>query len=93
MADLQGYVDLVLKKCEYLDLKQNELDALVSFVYNAGQGNLNKLIGNGTRSKEEIAEHITAYTKSSSEKNRKGLMKRRLEEKEMFLNEKNEGTK
>ena len=58
MADLQGYVDLVLKKCEYLDLKQNELDALVSFAYNAGQGNLNKLIGNGTRSKEEIAEHI-----------------------------------
>lgn len=93
MADLQGYVDIVLKKCDYLDLTQNELDALVSFTYNAGQGSLNKLLANGTRSKEEIAEHITAYTKSSSEKNRNGLLKRRLEEKEMFLNGKNEETK
>ena len=93
MADLQAYTDIVLKKCHYLDLTQNELDALISFTYNAGQGSLNKLLANGTRSKEEIAEHITAYTKSSSEKNRKGLMKRRLEEREMFLNGKNEETK
>ena len=93
LADLQRYVDIVLKKCDYLDLTQNELDALVSFTYNVGQGSLNKLLANGTRSKEEIAEHITAYTKSSSEKNRNGLLKRRLEEKEMFLNGKNKKTK
>lgn len=86
MADLQGYVNLVLKKCDYLDLTQGQLDALVSFTYNGGEGMLNELTKNGTRNAEEIAEHITAYTKSSSEKNRKGLLKRRLEEKEMFTN-------
>jgi GH24 family phage-related lysozyme (muramidase) len=84
-ADLVGYTELVLKECEYLELKQNELDALVSFTYNAGIGSLKKLTANGTRTKEEIAEHITAYTKSSSEANRKGLTKRRLAEKNLFL--------
>lgn len=86
MADLQGYVNLVLEKCSYLNLTQSQLDALVSFSYNGGAGMLNQLTANGTRNAEEIAEHITAYTKSSSEKNRKGLLKRRLEEKEMFTN-------
>lgn len=76
-----------------MNLNQNQLSALVSFTYNAGYGNLKKLTADGTRSKEEIAEHITAYTKSSSENNRNGLLKRRLEEKEMFLNGKNEETK
>ena len=82
-ADLKGYTDAVLKKCEHLALNQNELDALVSFTYNCGLGNLKKLIKN--RNKEEIAEHITAYTKSGSEANRKGLLARREQEKEMFL--------
>ena len=82
-ADLKGYTDAVLKECEHLALNQNELDALVSFTYNCGLGNLKKLIKN--RDKEEIAEHITAYTKSSSEINRKGLLERREQEKEMFL--------
>lgn len=82
-ADLKGYTDAVLKECEHLALNQNELDALVSFTYNCGLGNLKKLIKN--RDKEEIAEHITAYTKSGSESNRKGLLARREQEKEMFL--------
>ena len=43
-ADLKGYVDLVLKYCDYLELTQNELDALVSFTYNVGQGNLNPTV-------------------------------------------------
>ena len=84
IADLEGYTNLVLKECEYLNLNQGELNALVSFTYNCGIGSLKKLTANGTRSKEEIAEHITAYTKSSSESNRKGLLARREAEKEMF---------
>ena len=83
IADLKGYTEAVLRECEHLALNQNELDALVSFTYNCGLGNLKKLIKN--RDKEEIAEHITAYTKSSSETNRKGLLERREQEKEMFL--------
>ena len=82
-ADLKGYTDAVLKECEHLALNQNELDALVSFTYNCGLGNLKKLTKD--RTKEEIAEHITAYTNSGSEANRKGLQIRREEEKEMFL--------
>ena len=84
LADLEGYTNLVLRECEYLNLNQCELNALVSFVYNCGLGNLKKLTANGTRSKEEIAEHITAYTKSGSESNRKGLLARRQAEKAMF---------
>ena len=83
IADLKGYTEAVLKECEHLALNQNELDALVSFTYNCGLGNLKKLIKN--RDKEEIAEHITAYTKSGSEENRKGILARREQEKEMFL--------
>jgi GH24 family phage-related lysozyme (muramidase) len=84
VKDLEDFTAFVVKHCEYLDLKQNELDALVIFTYNAGKGNLKKLTANGTRTREEIAEHITAYTKSKSEVNRNGLQKRRNAEKEMF---------
>jgi GH24 family phage-related lysozyme (muramidase) len=83
MADLKGYTEAVLKECEHLALNENELSALVSFTYNCGLGNLKKLTKD--RTKEEIAEHITAYTNSGSEANRKGLQIRREEEKEMFL--------
>ena len=86
-ADLKGYEEYILKYCEYLELNQNQLDALVSFTYNGGPGMLHQLTANKTRTAEEIAEHITSYTKSSSESNRKGLLKRRTAEKELFLKE------
>lgn len=84
IADLKGTVEYVLNTCDYLELKQNELDALVSFTYNCGIGSLNKLTADKTRTKEEIADHISAYTKSESEVNRNGLQKRREEEKKLF---------
>ena len=83
-ADLKGYTDLVLEHCSYLDLNQAQVDALTAFTYNCGFGNLKKLTANGTRTEQEIAEHITAYTKSKSEVNRNGLKKRREAEKLMF---------
>lgn len=85
IKDLQKITNYVLEYCEYLDLTQNELDALVSFTYNGGGGMLQQLTKNQTRTKEEIVNHITAYTASNSEKNREGLLKRRLAEKELFL--------
>ena len=84
MEELNKVTKQVLEYCEYLDLTQNELSALVSFTYNTGFGNLQKLTANRTRTKKEIAEHITAYTNSKSEVNRNGLHKRREAEKEMF---------
>ena len=83
-ADLKGYTELVLEHCSYLDLNQAQVDSLTSFTYNCGFGNLKKLTANGTRTEQEIAEHITAYTKSKSEVNRNGLKKRREAEKCMF---------
>lgn len=83
-ADIKGYTDYVLKHCSYLDLNQAQVDSLVSFTYNTGAGNLQRLTANGTRTEKEIAEHITAYTKSKSEVNRDGLKKRREAEKSMF---------
>lgn len=83
-ADIKGYTEYVLKHCDYLDLNQAQVDALTSFTYNTGAGNLQRLTANGTRTEQEIAEHITAYTKSKSEVNRNGLKKRREAEKLMF---------
>lgn len=79
--DLQYYVNKVLSLG--LELSQNELDALVSFSYNCGEGSLYKLTRN--RTKQEIAECMLLYTKSGSESNRAGLLRRRTEERELFL--------
>ena len=84
IAEINGIVEHILNNYSYLELNQGELDALTSFTYNCGIGNLNRLTDNKTRTKEEIAEHITAYTKSGSEGNRNGLQKRRNEEQKMF---------
>lgn len=85
LQDMQKYCSEVATYCDYLELNQNQFDALVSFNYNCGYGNLQKITGYKTRNVEEIAEHFEAYTKSKSEKNRKGLLNRRSAEKELYL--------
>ena len=80
IADIEGCCKFVLD--QGLGLNQNELDALTSFTYNLNQSNLRKLVKG--RSKEEIAEHIMAYTGSQSESNRKGLEKRRATELKLY---------
>jgi LysM repeat protein len=57
-------------------------DALSSFCYNCGKGNLLKLVKG--RNISEVAEHITAYNKSSG-KVLQGLVRRRQAEKDLFL--------
>ena len=84
MEEVNKVTKQVLEYCEYLELTQNELNALVSFTYNTGFGNLQKLTGYQSRDKEEISEKILNYTKSKSEVNRNGLKKRRIAEQEMF---------
>ena len=52
--DIVIYENHVNNICAYLfPLTQNEFDALVSFTYNCGNGNLLKLTGNKTRTKAE----------------------------------------
>lgn len=64
--DLKHYENYVNINCEHLKLNQNQFDALVSFTYNCGLGNLQRLIRN--RSKEEIPKHIEAYVNGASRK-------------------------
>lgn len=63
---------------------QSEFDSLVSFAFNLGSGNVNKLVANGTRSRKEIAEAIPRYCHCGGKKLR-GLVKRREAEKALFL--------
>lgn len=78
-----------IKKFEYrvnayekYNWKQNEFDALVSFAYNIG--NIDGLTNYGQRSKETIAEKMLLYVKSGGQ-TIDGLVKRRQEEKLLFL--------
>lgn len=87
LNDLKVYEAHVRRICNYLDLNQNQFDALVSFTYNCGSGNLIKLTKNQTRTTQEIAEHIEAYNKGANNMVLSGLVKRRKEEKELFLRE------
>lgn len=65
-----------------LNLNQNQFDALVSFTYNCGAGNLNKLVLGRTIS--QIADALLAYNKGGG-KVLAGLTRRRQAERAMFL--------
>ena len=60
---------------------QNQFDALVSFTYNCGAGNLKSLCKN--RTIEEIGEKIPLYNKAGG-KVLKGLVRRRAEEQALY---------
>ena len=77
MHKYEGYV-----RATKLALNQNQFDALVSFTYNCGAGNLNKLIKG--RSLSQIADAMLLYNKGGG-KVLNGLVKRRKEERELFL--------
>ena len=65
-----------------LALNQNQFDALVSFTFNCGKGNLKKLVKE--RSVDEIGEALLLYTKSGG-KVLKGLVTRRNAEHDLFF--------
>lgn len=71
------------------NFNQNQFDALISFVYNLGEHNLNELTKNGKRTIEQISNKIPLYNKFFNKTSNKieispVLFKRRNEEKEMF---------
>ena len=80
MAKFEGYVN---DYCQYLHLNQNQFDALVSFTYNCGYGNLQELTKYKTLNKEAIANRLLLYTHAGG-KELAGLVKRRKMEKELF---------
>lgn len=77
--DIQVYVNHV--KALKMILNQNQFDALVSFCYNCGVGNLNRLCSD--RNVVSISKWITAYNKGGG-KVLQGLVRRRAEEKALF---------
>lgn len=62
---------------------QNQFDALVSFTFNCGSGNLRTLLNNGQRTITEISAKIPAYNKAGG-KVLQGLINRRNAEKKLF---------
>ena len=81
-ADLEKYEKYV--NATGLTLNQNQFDALVSFTYNCGAGNLKKLIAN--RTLPEIADAMLLYNKGGG-KVLAGLVRRREAERKLFLEE------
>lgn len=67
-------------------LTQGQFNALVSFTFNCGAGNLKKLTNNGTRTLDQISARLTQYTKAGG-KELAGLILRRALEKELFDSE------
>jgi len=83
--DMVQYENAVNSICSYLDLNQNQFDALVSFTYNCGAGSLKQLTANGTRTIAQIAEKILLYNKTIAGQELAGLARRRKAEQELFL--------
>jgi lysozyme len=81
--DLKRF-ELYVTQYVTMPLNQGQFDALVSFTYNCGVGNLKTLIAN--RSLPQIAEALLLYNKASG-KVLEGLKKRRAEERTLFLSE------
>lgn len=78
MKVYEGYVNYYVKH----PLNQNQFDALVSFTYNCGPGNLQKLIRN--RTLDQIADALPLFNKGGG-KVLAGLVRRRKMERELFL--------
>lgn len=78
-----------LKECEKAvnkltyKLNQNQFDALVSFTFNCGEGNLKKLTEGGKRSLTEISNSLLLYNKANG-KVLTGLTRRRKAEQNLF---------
>ena len=78
-----GYVNNCVKNGQItFPLNQNQFDALTSFCYNCGNGNLQKLVSG--RDAATIAEKILLYNKGGG-KVLAGLQRRREEERALFL--------
>lgn len=83
VADLKKFEKDVTKTD--LELNQNQFDALVSFTYNCGAGNLQKLVKNRTHS--QIADAMLLYNKGANKQVLSGLMRRRELERALFLSD------
>lgn len=82
-SDLSTAEKYVMRHNATYNFNQNQFDALVSFTFNCGGGNLSKLTNNDKRTIAEISEKILSYNKGGG-KVLNGLTRRRKAEKELF---------
>lgn len=82
IEDLRKSEVAVEKYCRTWTPNQNQFDALVSFTFNCGEGNLEKLVTN--RLPETIGKKMLLYTKAGGVE-LKGLVRRRKAESELFF--------
>lgn len=83
IKDLDKSIKAVDKYDKIYHFNQNQFDALVSFTFNCGSGNLKKLLDDGKRSTAIISNKILEYNKGGGVV-LKGLVKRRAEEQTLF---------
>ena len=81
--DLEKYEKAVLNYDGIYHFNQNQFDALVSFTYNCGAGNLKNLTQSGKRTLAQISTKLPLYNKAGGVVLR-GLQRRRAAEKELF---------
>ncbi len=81
--DLAKYEKAVLNYNAIYNFNQNQFDALVSFTYNCGVGNLKNLTQSGKRTLAQISAKLPLYNKAGGVVLR-GLQRRRAAEKELF---------
>lgn len=86
LKDLERYAEyvnrLIADKTIMFSVNQNRFDALTSFVYNCGPGNLRTLVQN--RDAETVAQKMLLYNKGGG-KVLAGLSRRRRAERKLFL--------
>lgn len=81
--DINKFELAVLKYDPVYHFTQNQFDALVSFTYNCGVGNLKNLTSSGTRTISQISAKFPAYCKAGGVV-LLGLQRRRAAEKALF---------
>lgn len=81
--DLEKYEKTVMNYDAIYHFNQNQFDALVSFTYNCGVGNLKNLTQSGKRTLAQISTKLLLYNKAGGVVLR-GLQRRRAAEKELF---------
>ena len=80
--DLMRYEKYVMIYTNHLELNSHEFDALVSFCYNCGAGNLKRLVAE--RNTTQIANMFASFNHAGG-KELAGLTRRRKAERELFL--------
>ena len=83
LNEARGYVERY-NRSQNRNWSPNQIDALTSFTYNTGPGNLQTLLQGGNRNNDQVANAMLLYNKAKGETLR-GLVRRRQAERRLFL--------